>query len=70
MVGTPGERCSNTWVDNRFTCPECLTDHEMFVPREHTVTITCTCGAILDCRVEYVPEAVCTIADPDEGEEG
>lgn len=65
-----GERCSNTHFEHRFTCPHCLTDHEVYgIDEENPKTVRCECGAPLRLELEFVPEAKCTIADKDEEED-
>lgn len=61
----PGDVLRNTHFDNRFTCPNCHTEHGQEVGDE-AVFIMCECGARLKLEIEYVPEAACYIADPDE----
>lgn len=63
----PGDVLRNTHFDDRFTCPNCLTDHNNGgVYAGKPVFITCPCGARLRLEVEQVPEAACYIADPDD----
>lgn len=64
----PGESCRNDHFPNRFTCPNCYTDHERSV-RDRAQFLTCECGARLRCEFELIESSVCTIADPDEDEE-
>jgi transcription elongation factor Elf1 len=64
----PGERLCNDHFDDRFTCPNCLTDHELQGSDEPKF-ISCECGARLRCEVEQFDSAVCIIADPDEEED-
>jgi hypothetical protein len=68
VIAKPGERCSNDHRDNCFTCPNCLTDHDLQGSAEPQY-LTCECGARLRCEVEQFDSAVCIIADPDEEEE-
>lgn len=65
MIGTPGDSCRNDHFSNRFTCPNCYTDHELYAGHGGKV-IDCSCGARLSCKVELIQSSVCTIADPDE----
>lgn len=72
MTGTPGDVLRNMHFSDRFTCPECLVDHEVqgvgpsHSGEDRVKFIDCECGARLRLSVEMTPEAVCTIADPDE----
>lgn len=61
----PGESCSNDHWSDRFTCPNCYTDHTLRA--DEPTFINCDdCGARLHCEVETIESAVCTIVDPDE----
>jgi hypothetical protein len=69
IVGKPGDSCSNDHFDDRFTCPECYTDHTVKGCGVRVKYIDCECGARLRCEVELIESSVCMIADPDEEEE-
>jgi hypothetical protein len=69
VTAKPGERLHNTHFEDRFTCPNCLNDHDLRVPKDKSTFVDCECGARLRCMVDWVPEAVCIIADADETED-
>jgi hypothetical protein len=66
MGAEPGDKCSNTYTETRFTTPCCYTD-------VGPGTTQCpACSAPIECVVEMIPEAVCRImdeADPEDDEE-
>lgn len=66
----PGERCSNDHWADRYTCPNCYTDHEVGPALDEPVYINCDeCGVRLRCELEMIESSVCIIADPDEPED-
>ncbi len=71
MIGTAGDQCANDHFSDRFTCPNCYTDHEGLGLRagRDPKFINCGCGARLRCEVEQIDSSVCQIADPDEEQE-
>jgi hypothetical protein len=71
MIGTPGDGLRNDHFSDRFTCPNCLTDHEGLGLRVGRAPkyIDCECGARLRCEIEIIESSACMIADPDEQED-
>jgi transcription elongation factor Elf1 len=67
MDAKPGDSCSNDHFSDRFTCPNCYTDHTVSTGcRNGGKIIECECGAKLRCEVETFESSVCTVADLDE----
>lgn len=69
-----GESLSNSWTTERFTCPICLTDHDVLglseqMAGEEYKYKRCECGAPLVFEIVMAPEAKCTVMDKDDEEE-